>query len=299
MLGGRASIINIHLKMISNNFMNDVTHYFLLPDKSRKKTIDICKPYENKFNFVPRESLTFNSKFPDSNYDTLLHKYCATDKFILLHDDTFINSLQLRKDLDDLMKKYDFGGAVDNAAIGQIKTPYRNIYFDGMPFSEIRLGTWFLFGDYSLYKDSNYTLGDGGPQYPIVANLKYRTRRISIKSLRVYIDGGFNFNINCRVDNRKIYTFKQSFGAEHFTRCTTFFVSRGLGKYIDSPEEVSIWENRLKKLSIDGNINQIKKDIYFMKKMASFLEMHDTYDALLNIKTINRLELLAPKYKGS
>ena len=292
MLGGRASIIDIHLKLLKENFSNDVEHFLLLPDANRYKTIDVCKNYNHYFNFIKRESIAFNTKFPDGTYDNLLNKYCNTEKFVLLHDDTFIYKKKLRVNLDKLSNEFEFGGAIDNAAVGSNDSPYNNIYFNGVPFSKIRIGTWFLFGDYRIYKNENYSLGSGGFEYPILSNIKYKTLRLSVRRPRIWIDGGFNFNINARIDNKKIHIFDNDFGAEHFTRCTNFFISRGLGKSIDSVDEIDIWKNRIKILYEKGNINQIKKDISFMKKMASFIEKNNSFDSLLNIDTI--LELIEP-----
>ncbi|MGC6439253.1 MAG: hypothetical protein ACON4Q_01270, partial [Candidatus Puniceispirillaceae bacterium] len=109
MLGGRASVVEAHLNSIKKNWDDRFIYKFLLPPKNRKKTLDIALKYSDVFDFIRREDIVFNEKFPDGTYDTLMTQHCKTRKFLLLHDDTIIEKPSLQTDLISTMKQYEFG----------------------------------------------------------------------------------------------------------------------------------------------------------------------------------------------
>jgi hypothetical protein len=115
MLGGRASVIDLHLKSLAKHTSKSTKKICLLPPNHRTKTLALCSKYGDDFEFVSREKFGFHLKpTPDVNYDRLFKEKCITSKFIFIHDDTILLS-----PLENYLKKkfvdYDFVGAIDNA----------------------------------------------------------------------------------------------------------------------------------------------------------------------------------------
>ena len=146
MLGGRASVVGLHLKALERHTSKNTKKVCLLPGKEKTKTIELCSQYGDDFKFLSREEFGFHPKpTPDVNYDRLFKKLCCTERFIFLHDDTILVS-SLEPYLDDKFINHDFVGARDDAVkLGQYNQ-YSKIIFDGQSMAEIRIGTWFMAG---------------------------------------------------------------------------------------------------------------------------------------------------------
>lgn len=253
-----------------------------MPDKNKKKARKILEKYQN-INFVERTSKTFNPKSPDASYDVLLRMYPDTKHFLFNHDDSIYKS-NTAQYLDNISQNYDFFGAIDNASKPGLENPYSSIEIDGIPFIDLRLGTWFLGGLTSEMIDSNYYVGRGQKEYPMLINIKYKTLRLKVKKLRVNTDGGFNFNISSRLDNKKINIvdpFNDGI-AEHFTRLSAGFANRGLIDLIDHPDEFKIWMKRLKAFKDENNQNQFTKDKAFLLGIANKFKEYSIQDELFN-----------------
>ena len=292
LLGGRASVVDLHLQSLKE-YMPDVKKICLLPDQSRDKTLKVSDKYKKNFTFIERETFGFLKKYPDGNYDKLLKNYCATNNFLFLHDDSIIHS-NLGGTLINLLEEFDFVGAIDNAVRPDDYNHYSKIIWDGSPMSEIRIGTWFLCGNYKTYSKHKLSVGAGGYLYPLLSNLKYWTTKLNVKGVRVHVDGGFNFNIKARLlDFRiKILEAEKLGYATHFSRVTAGFANRKLIEYIDTDEEVGIWQNRFGEFGRKEVQAQALKDLNFLYGLCSFYEDYGIKDDLINKNTIDGLKNL-------
>lgn len=287
LLGSRASLIDLHLSTLKKFFSNDFRIVALMPDKTKKVAREITEKYEN-IEFVERTSETFNPLTPDGSYDVLLRKYKDTDYFLFNHDDTIYKSYAVDY-LKEFYKNYDFFGAIDNASKPGIENPYSNILLDNIPFTDLRIGTWFLGGSSNSMVDLGYFVGKGKKEYPLLSNLRYLTTRLKVRKLRVTTDGGFNFNIKSRLDKKsiKIVNPDKDNIAEHFTRLSAGFANRGLLEIVDSSNEKDIWISRLKNLKKDKNFDQFKKDKEFLLGIYKNFQKYNIKDSLFNEDLIN------------
>ena len=288
MLGGRASVIDYHMKSIRDNISGDVRKYFLLPDKEKKKTFEVVSKYSDLGVFIERNENNFNKIYPDFSYDYMLRNYCETKKFLLVHDDTIIKRNNFQKIVRESMGKYDFGGQIDNAC--KNKSQYEKIILDGQKLSDIRIGTWCLYGDYKKYIENNYWFGKGGYEYQYIINWKYKTRRIKLNKYRVWLDGGFNFNIKSRLDNNNIKVERDESLIEHYTRCTNFFASRGMLEFVDQENEADEWIYRIKELKKNKEVEQIKKDLVGLENLNKIFSINKIKDELINDNFISELK---------
>ena len=290
MLGGRASGVELHLKSLRENTARTTEKICLLPGRHRKKTFEVIAEHENDFTFIDRESFGFESKYPDANYDKLLHRYCSTDNFLFLHDDAIIHR-NLDTKLEELLKQFDFVGAIDNAVKPGQYNHYSRIIWDGQPMSEIRIGTWLFSGNYETYATHGLSVGLGGQLYPIFSNLKYRTTKLWVKGLKARADGGFNFNIKARVLGLKIKIFEaEQLGyATHFARVTTGFLNRKLDVHIDSDDEVDIWKERFRDFGHHNMPAQAHKDLNFLTGLCALYKKYGIKDDLINEDAIEKL----------
>ena len=295
MLGGRASVVGLHLSSLKKYTSEDTLKICLLPNQEKTRTINLCSGYGDDFKFISREEFGFFIKpTPDINYDRLFQKFCATDQFIFLHDDTILKS-PLEAYIDEKLCDYDFVGARDDAVKAGQYNQYSKILFDQKSMADIRIGTWFMAGRASVY--SHYDLSVGSPSrlFPVWSNLVHRTTRLRIKGIMASTDGGFNFNIKARKLNLKINQVdpNEDNVAEHFSRVAAGFINRGMHTYVDHPDEVEIWQERLSKLLKNDDFYSFEKDMRFLYGIHENLLKYNVHDDLICTENLRRFSSLA------
>ncbi len=219
------------------------------------------------------------------------------DYFLTLHDDSMLISNKTGEMIREVLENYSFGGYLDTR---QIKG-YNNVLLDGIPISSLRIGTWFLFGDKKTFLQNKYTTG----LYKTLNQNeldKYFSNSKRIKFINepnAWLNGGFNLNIQARIDNNLmliIDKFPEKY-AEHITKVTGFFAPRDMLDYADTKKEIKMWESRIKNLKKatlpKGTMYKDPEfDISFLEKLTKWLESEEIYDQLLNKKTIEKLKNL-------
>lgn len=309
-LGSRVSIAELHIKKVLRAFKDDhnSNHVFYVVDPENKKLVN----FVNKYRPNPKVTIyTRNDNYitdfkrlkdsalggGDANYDFLIKLPEIGSYFLTLHDDSIIKNSQISSLIRVYMVQYDFCGYLDSRKI----TQYSNLLIDGTPLSEIRLGTWFIFGKSEVYVNSNYKMG----LYKTI-NLKNlnkmfgKTTRLKLLSDNIWLNGGMPFNIQARLDNRTVLILNNhpAVLAEHLTKVTGFFAARGMLKYSDTLEEIGIWRKRFIKLhnlpkdKLETLYNDPKFDRKFMLNLAKCLEEEGIYDSLLNTETIETISLI-------
>ena len=282
MLGSRASLIDCHLNSLIKHIPKDFRVVALAPDQSNTSSQEVIKKYSKRIFFEKRNNSNFSIKSTDATYDFLIEKYSDSKYFLINHDDTiYLNDIETY--IHELADNYDFFGAIDNAAKPGFPNPYEKILLDNKPFSQIRIGTWFLGGSVKKYLENSYKVGQGKYEFPVISNLRYWTTRINVKAFRVYTDGGFNFNIRSRLDNNKIKIIDPFADdiAEHFTRLSMGISNRGMSKIVDKDNEQQIWFDRLASLK-SHDPKQFKKDKDFLLGILEKFSKYEIKDKLFN-----------------
>ena len=300
-LGARTSLARLHVKLLLKSTAEyDINHAFYLVDSENKMLHDFVFNELHEFGEVRSRRDNFytpfgGKKYPqfggDFNYDYLLRDCAIGESFLTLHDDTLLYKSDIFENVFSSLEKYNYGGFLDQRAKGA----YENILLDGIPMGELRIGTWFLFGNTDHYRANDYRLAVYKNYYKWLINFQYKSTRISTKKLRVWLNGGFDLNLRARLDGNdfavldKLASDKLGTSIEHFEKVTGFFYHRGMMSFVDQDNEVDAWKEWLKK-----NINRDESgnifEIEFMKAMAKLLEKYDVDDKLLNTKTINKLK---------
>jgi hypothetical protein len=300
MLGGRASVVDLHLKSLEKYTSRYTKKICLLPSKDKIKTLALCSQYGDDFEFLSREDFGFHLKpCPDVNYDRLFHEKCSTKKFIFLHDDTILVS-SLEPYLNTKFDGYDFVGARDDAVKPGQYNQYSKITFDGQSMADIRIGTWFLAGVAEVYRRNQLSVGHASRLFPFWSNFIFKTLRLRIRGLTANSDGGFNFNIKARKLNLHINKIDPDYDnvAVHFSRVAAGFINRGLHEFVDKPNEVDIWYDRFNHFLETKNFKSYKKDIDFLKGIYQNLKKHSVHDELICKENIERFSLLQSSFKS-
>lgn len=300
-LGARTSLARLHVKLLLKSAAKyDINHAFYLVDPENKMLRDFVFNELTEFGQVRSRKDNFftpfgGKKYPkfggDFNYDFLLRGCVIGENFLTLHDDTLIYKSDIFESVFDSLEQYKYGGFLDQRAKGA----YSKILLDGIPMGELRIGTWFLFGNTNHYRSNEYRLAVYKNYYKWLINLQYRSTRISTKRLKVWLNGGFDLNLRARLDGNDFAVLdelapnKLGTSIEHFEKVTGFFYHRGMMSYVDQDNEADAWKDWLKKNSKRDESGKIF-EIEFMKAMVKLLEQHDVDDKLLNAKTINKLE---------
>jgi len=299
-LGARLSLAKLHVKLLRSAAAGqDVQHVFYIVDPENTQLMSFG---EELATFAQVRSKLTNDYtrfgvpgFPkyggDFNYDYLLRACDIGDAFLTLHDDSLIYSNEVFPMIGDSLSRHDFGGFLDQRA----KDAYSRILLDGVPLGELRIGTWFLFGKTDVYRRHGYGMAIYRNFYRWLINIQFRTARLSAKSFRLWLNGGFDLNIRARLDGRSFDILDHHQGGrlgsdlEHFEKITGFFAHRGMLQFVDTKYEVDEWKKWLKsnaKLDKNGKIFEIE----FMKELADLLARHKVEDPLLNMQVIAYLE---------
>lgn len=234
----------------------------------------------------------------DCNYDFLIRRPETREVFLTLHDDAIMLTDDLHRDLEAALSGCDFAGYIDSR--GEIDS-YRRIIMDGKPMSELRLGTWFTAGRKDLYLSRNYRIGDYRNYWKYHLMVRYGfTKRLKFLDQKVWLNGGFDFNIRARLEGLKLRILDKETSippmAMHLTKITGFFAAtkRNMLQYADSDQEVERWLEYARNLQAKGDLTQIDFDRKFMLDLSGTFEEAGISDPLLNRAMI--LEIFgAPK----
>lgn len=306
-LGARLSLAKLHVKLLTAAAAGqNINHAFYIVDSKNKKLMaygeELAKKHQvrtrNENNYTQFGKRGVPPYGGDFNYDYLLRSCTIGDAFLTLHDDSLIYSPNIFKLVNATLKHADFGGYLDQRAL----ETYKKIFLDGIPLSELRIGTWFLFGNTRLYRENSYTMAIYRNYYRWLINIQFRTTRISANGLRLWLNGGFDLNIRARLDGRRFAILDQTNGdrlqneLEHFEKFTGFFTRRGMLKFVDTPTEVDMW---LKRHSDKTRLSDSEAafEIEFLKSMTTMLKKYDIDDTLLNFNIIDDLQNLRPANK--
>lgn len=299
-LGARLSLAKLHVKLlIAAADSQNVNHVFYIVDPENRKMMEFGEELRI---FAQVKSKTDNNytkfgrpSFPryggDFNYDYLLRACDIGDTFLTLHDDSLIYSRDVFPMIRSSLGQHEFGGFLDQRA----KDSYRKIFLDGIPLGELRIGTWFLYGNTSIYRQYHYSLAIYKNFYRWLINLQFRTTRLQARGFRLWLNGGFDLNIRGRLDGLRFdvldHNHAQRLGSdlEHFEKITGFFTHRGMLKFVDTVNEVDEWKKWIgdnAKFDNEGKNFELK----FMRDLSNLLARHDIQDPLLNSQAIDYLE---------
>jgi hypothetical protein len=123
---------------------------------------------------------------------------------------------------------------------------------------------------------------------------------LRIRGLTANSDGGFNFNIKARKLNLRINRVDPDCDnvAVHFSRVAAGFINRGLHEFVDQPNEVDIWHERLSGHLLNNNFEAYKKDLDFLKGIYQNLKKYSVHDELICLENIERFSALQSSLKS-
>ena len=310
-IGSRKSIAQLHIKKIINASRNNknINHilYLVNPDnhdlgeylnniKSQYQNVFLYRKEDNNYtNFKKLEKIGWQYG-GDSNYDFLIRTKEVKKWFLTLHDDSMIEDCDLLLRLKEEKGTNDFFGYCDTR---KEISGYQKMYIDNIPLSQIRIGTWFFLGNKEIYLKNNYQVGCFKKRLSLYWYFKFKfNKRLRFSESLVWLNGGFPFNIQARLDNQKIKVLEGHRSKEdtnenpiafHLTKITGFFTSRNLAQFIDKEEEITKWEDYFQVLNKNMNYKQIEFDKNFLLNIANILKRNEIEDQLINEKTINYL----------
>lgn len=301
-LGARLSLARLHVTLLTNAAEGKaINHAFYVVDSKNKKMMEYGEELASKHQVRNREDNNFTrfgrTGVPpyggDFNYDFLLRSCEIGDAFLTLHDDSLIYSGNVFELVRESLAGVNFGGYLDQRAI----ETYQKILLDGVPLSELRIGTWFLFGNTKVYRDGGYALALYKNYYRWLINIKFRTTRISAKAFRLWLNGGFDLNIRARLDGQEFSILDKTHGArlgselEHFEKFTGFFTRRNMLGLVDTNTEVDAWMKRhADKARLKDS--DAAFEVEFLESMAKMLDSFGIQDPLLNLNVVEDLRRL-------
>lgn len=301
-LGARFSLAKLHVKLLTAAADgHDVNHVFYIVDSRNEKLMAFGEELATVHQVRTRNDNNF-TRFGekgvppyggDFNYDFLLRSCSIGDAFLTLHDDTLIYDPKVFTLVKTTLEQGGFGGYLDQRALDT----YRKIFLDGVPFSELRVGTWFLFANTELYRNNNYSLALYKNFYRWLINIQFRTTRISTTGLRLWLNGGFDLNIRARLDGHRFVILDHKHGdrlgkeLEHFEKFTGFFTRRGMLEFVDTPGEVDRWMKRHADKSRLSD-TEAAFEIEFLDSMTQMLNAYGIEDSLLNPNVVEDLRRL-------
>ena len=309
--GARLGLAKIHVKKLFESCSSiNTNHIFYLVDSENIKLSDFLKTIENKHDNVKVYSKNDNNytdfrrlkkKAPyggDCNYDFLIRCSETKDVFLTLHDDSIIESSDLYADIMDILEHNQYGGYLDSRS--EIKD-YARILLDGKRMTDLRIGTWFFFGLKKDYLNSQYKVGVYKNFWKYYLYYKYNfSNRLLFKSQRVWLNGGFDFNIRARLEGKNIYIINQNDQnkiAYHLTKITGFFAAdkRKMLDFVDRDDEVQLWQLYASRLLKNENLEQYKFDKNFLLKISRTFEKEGVFDQLINKETIHKVFSFKPE----
>lgn len=289
-IGARLSLAKVHVKRLEQAFRNrnEVRHFLYIVDPTNQKILDYVYDVAQRnraFQVLTRNDNTFTDfarlkkRAPfggDKNYDFVIYNHVETTHFLTLHDDSILSTdIDLFADLKSISRNCDFFGYNDTR---KEISGYDKIFLDKVPLSDIRIGTWFFFGNTKVYRHGKYGIGMYRNFLWPFYKLYFRTFRLTAKSPKIWLNGGFDFNIRARLNNERIRCEKVDFKyATHFTKFTGFFTARGMLGFSDTEQEILVWSDHYKRS------DQIEKDLIkkYFSSIQSFLYENDVDDAFV------------------
>lgn len=302
-LGARASLAKLHVESLLRSALESgvtVNHCFYIVDPANEKVAELGEELSSKHQVFHREN---NDVTPfgrrgvppfggDFNYDYVLKRGEIGDVFITLHDDSILYNGRIFPRVLSNVDQNPFGGFLDQRA----KSTYEDVYLDGTPLSDLRIGTWFLYGSHKKYSDAGYSLALYKNYWRWLINLRFRTTRITANKARIWLNGSFDLNIRARLDGHSFAIFDEIYpealqeDLTHFEKFTGFFTARDMLKYSDTAGEVDAWAARLENLAKCNRHDQVVFDLEFMASMVNLLDRYDIKDPLLNGQVISDLK---------
>jgi len=300
-LGARLSLAKLHVKLLTKAGHDQaIQHVFYIVDPENRRMMEFGEELaqfaqvRSKLNndYTRFDVPTFPKYGGDFNYDYLLRSCDIGDVFLTLHDDSLIYSRDVFPMIRQSLLNHEFGGFLDQRA----KDAYSRIFLDNVPLGELRIGTWFLFGNTEVYRRYGYKLAIYKNFYRWLINLHFGTTRLSACAFRLWLNGGFDLNIRGRLDGHSFdvldrqHAHRLGCDLEHFEKVTGFFAHRGMLDFVDTPTEVDEWKKWLKSNGKVGGKKCESFEIKYMKELADLLARYEVEDPLLNRETITYLE---------
>ena len=304
--GARLALAKLHVKkLLESSSSENTNHIFYLVDPGNKKLYQFLLDAEkdnSNIKLYTRDDNTYTEfkrlkkRAPyggDCNYDFLIRSPETQDIFLTLHDDTIIESSNLYRDITEVLQDYDYGGYRDtrNEIDG-----YSRIFVDKIVMTKLRVGTWFMFGLKKDYLESNYKIGTYRNFWKYYLYAKYSfSDRLEFQNQKVWLNGGFDFNIRARLENKKICILDENDEidkfAYHLTKITGFFAAtkRQMLAYADQTNEVEMWKNYASNLHNKKDLKQYEFDKNFLLDLSEIFERKGISDHLLSKKTINEI----------
>ena len=245
-------------------------------DKEYKKLFD---KYNVPCKIFDRDTINIKGSF-DGVYDTLMDKVRPKDIFVTAHDDCIFGKDSeifsiVREKLDEyeFCVKYENNIDMENCCkiLEQENTSrLKKILVKGKSMHEIRIGTWFLAGNFQTYKKNKLSLGDDLKVIPFIYNLLNNDYDVKIKPPFVHVDGGFNFNLKVRRLGLKFFVIDDEVDIRHLVHATNFFTRKGLNDKYSNPKKSwqniprlgkpKDWIDRWEKLDKEKKFNKIKSE---------------------------------------
>ena len=201
-LGSRKSICSLHVKRLLENSPLNTKHIFYIVDDKNPELNEYAKKELIKYGkvFYKKENpllLKRHKNLPplggDKNYDWLISKV-ETEYFLTLHDDTILfDSNSIEWVTNEIEGGKDFGGFTD----GRVHSNYETLFYKNIPFSKIRIGTWFLYGKKEPFETNKMSMGFYKNVFKYSAAYMLGKNTTTSK-LRQWVNGGFPFNVSIK-----------------------------------------------------------------------------------------------------
>jgi hypothetical protein len=209
-LGCRRSLAELHVLALLNHTSNvkGINHVFynvsdeniVLKNFVKNLGMNHQVFFQSDNNYTPFGRKLSPKYGGDHNYDFLIRSASLNERFLTLHDDSIFKDGFLTELQDEMIKnEVDFFGFKDT----RVLEPYTTVFLDNLPFSDLRIGTWFFSGLRDVYLGRGYTMAEYQYYYRWLINFKYRTTRISSSKIRIWLNGGFDVNLKGRLDRYK------------------------------------------------------------------------------------------------
>ena len=287
-LGSMPQITKIHIKSLLNlqtkNF--EVIALGSRDKKNDKEYKKLFDKYNVSCKIFDRDTIKVKGCY-DGVYDILMNKVNPKDIFVTAHDDCiFGKNCEIFSIIREKLEEYEFCVKYENNSdmktcckiLGKENTStYKKIWVNGKSMHDIRIGTWFLAGNFETYKKNKLSLGDDQKVIPILYNLINNHYKVKVSPPYVYVDGGFNFNLKIHKLGLKFFVIKDKLEVRHLVHATTFFTRKGLNykgsmskdywQNIPSFGKPKDWKDRWKELSKEKKFDTIKSEkkyIYYL-----------------------------------
>lgn len=274
---GRRSLLELHCKTFST-YLPGVNHYIFFP-YGKGSVQDILDRYGVIGLDTSDVMWRRNDRIPDSGYGMMLGEI-KESKFLFVHDDVYLTNAFDKDRLEYNLAEFDFYGLLDSVTV-RTDSVYSSIKYDGIPLSELRLGTYFLGGDKNLFLTNGMSTGNIERLIPIYSQWKYGLYKLRFNGIP-RMDGGFDFNLKILNQEYSVKRERNLPGVVHLERFTNFFSTRGLNA---SNVDASLWMGN----SFDYGEHKRKNDYSTLMRYANIFASHEIKDDFLNIETITEI----------